>query len=140
MSSVFPEHYKDSRLIFPAESAGWWGGVIYYSCSRSNGPGAITTTQNNGPRLKCLYSTAHVQTHLPVIPLSCDTWSLHSWLLSSSRLADEIIATEVTSTRPLQLINIHVSCCFISLVITFSRPSSSSSLSLRSICFRLRAM
>ena len=39
---------------------------------------------------------------------------------SLRRLADEITATEVTSTRPLQLINIHVSCCFISLVITFS--------------------
>ena len=53
---------------------------------------------------------------------------------SLRRLADEIIATEVTSTRPLQLINIHVSCCFISLVITFSRPSSSSSLSLSPLC------
>ena len=56
--------------------AGWYsqqraGTVIYYCCSLSNGPGAITTTQNNGPQLKCLYSTVHI--HTPLL-LTLPSW------------------------------------------------------------------
>lgn len=49
---------------------------------------------------------------------------------SLRRLADEILATEVTSTRPLQQINIHVLCCFITLAISFPAPPSLTRLSL----------
>lgn len=86
--------------------AGWYsqqraGAVIYYRCSFSGGC-CVITPQNNGLQ----WSDGRVHTLRP----AADEM-FQFVLLFSRRLADE--------TRPLQLINIHVFCCFIPSVISF---------------------
>lgn len=54
MSSVVPEHYKDSRMIFPGERRRY---NVLPPAQPFNRPRVITTPQNNGAQLRSLYGS-----------------------------------------------------------------------------------
>lgn len=54
MSSVVPEHYKDSRTIFPGERRRY---NVLPPAQPFNRPRVITTPQNNGAQLRSLHGS-----------------------------------------------------------------------------------
>lgn len=102
MSSVVPERYKESRMIFPGERR---------RCNALpppqpfNRPRVITTSQNNGPQLKSRYCSLTCPRSGASSPADIAVCSLH---LFHIRLCDEIIM------KRSKLMNIHDLCSFIS--------------------------